>query len=72
VVKDTYGVRRYIDVVGSIRLCRDDERPAILELVNVATAAAYRGVIPDDRWRVTIPERQIERSVVLADPPFGS
>jgi len=38
--------------VGSIRPCRDDERPAILEIVNTAASAAYRGVIPDDRWRV--------------------
>ena len=38
--------------MGSIRPCRDDERPAILEIVNAAASAAYRGVIPDDRWRV--------------------
>jgi GNAT superfamily N-acetyltransferase len=35
--------------VHSIRLCRDDERAAILEIVNAA-AEAYRGVIPADRW----------------------
>jgi GNAT superfamily N-acetyltransferase len=34
----------------SIRPCRDDERPAILAIVNAA-AEAYRGVIPADRWR---------------------
>jgi len=33
-----------------IRLCRDDEGPAILAIVNAA-AEAYRGVIPPDRWR---------------------
>jgi len=33
-----------------IRICRDDERPAILAIVNAA-AEAYRGVIPPDRWR---------------------
>ena len=33
----------------SIRLCRDDERAAVLEIVNGA-AEAYRGVIPADRW----------------------
>ncbi len=33
-----------------IRRCRDDERTAILEIVNSA-AEAYRGVIPADRWR---------------------
>jgi GNAT superfamily N-acetyltransferase len=32
-----------------IRPCRDDERPAILGIVNAA-AEAYRGVIPADRW----------------------
>jgi GNAT superfamily N-acetyltransferase len=35
--------------VASIRLCRDDERDAILAIVNAA-AEAYRGVIPADRW----------------------
>jgi GNAT superfamily N-acetyltransferase len=33
----------------SIRLCRDDDRDAILAIVNAA-AEAYRGVIPADRW----------------------
>jgi GNAT superfamily N-acetyltransferase len=32
-----------------IRPCRDDERPAILAIVNAA-AERYRGVIPADRW----------------------
>jgi GNAT superfamily N-acetyltransferase len=32
-----------------IRRCRDDERGAILAIVNAA-AEAYRGVIPADRW----------------------
>jgi GNAT superfamily N-acetyltransferase len=32
-----------------IRACRDDERGAILAIVNAA-AEAYRGVIPADRW----------------------
>jgi GNAT superfamily N-acetyltransferase len=35
--------------MGSIRPCRDDERTAIVTIVNAA-AEAYRGVIPDDRW----------------------
>ena len=35
--------------MSRIRLCRDDERPAILAIVNAA-AEAYRGVIPADRW----------------------
>jgi len=36
--------------MGTIRRCRDDERAAILAIVNAA-AEAYRGVIPADRWR---------------------
>jgi GNAT superfamily N-acetyltransferase len=35
--------------VRSIRPCRDDERTAILAIINAA-AEAYRGVIPPDRW----------------------
>jgi GNAT superfamily N-acetyltransferase len=35
--------------MARIRRCRDDEREAILEIVN-AGAEAYRGVIPPDRW----------------------
>ena len=37
-------------LVESVRPCRDDERPAIVAIVNAA-AEAYRGVIPADRWR---------------------
>jgi GNAT superfamily N-acetyltransferase len=33
----------------TIRRCREDEREAILAIVNAA-AEAYRGVIPADRW----------------------
>ena len=36
--------------MSTIRPCRDDEREAILAIVNAA-AEAYRGVIPADRWR---------------------
>jgi GNAT superfamily N-acetyltransferase len=36
-------------VSALIRPCRDDERSAILAIVNAA-AEAYRGVIPADRW----------------------
>jgi GNAT superfamily N-acetyltransferase len=35
--------------MARIRRCRDDERTAILAIVNAA-AEAYRGVIPADRW----------------------
>ena len=33
----------------TIRLCRDDERAAILDIINAA-AEAYRGNIPADCW----------------------
>ena len=35
--------------MAAIRPCRDEERAAILAIVNAA-AEAYRGVIPADRW----------------------
>ena len=35
--------------MSPIRPCREDERDAILAIVNAA-AEAYRGVIPADRW----------------------
>jgi GNAT superfamily N-acetyltransferase len=35
--------------MSRIRPCGDDERTAILAIINAA-AGAYRGVIPDDRW----------------------
>ena len=35
--------------MSEIRRCGDDEREAILSIVNAA-AEAYRGVIPADRW----------------------
>jgi GNAT superfamily N-acetyltransferase len=35
--------------VGSVRLCDDRDRAAILGIINAA-ALAYRGVIPADRW----------------------
>ena len=36
--------------MSRVRRCRDDERAAIVRIVNLA-AEAYRGVIPADRWR---------------------
>ena len=43
--------------MSSIRPCRDDERTAILAIVNTA-AEAYRGVIPEDRWREPYMDRR--------------
>jgi len=39
-----------VNRVTRVRPCRDDERDAMLRIVNLA-AEAYRGVIPADRWR---------------------
>jgi hypothetical protein len=38
-------------VVSITRPCRDDDRDAMLAIINPA-AEAYRGVIPADRWHV--------------------
>ena len=35
--------------MGNMRPARDDDRPAMLAIINAA-AEAYRGVIPPDRW----------------------
>src|SRR3984893_9646235 len=35
--------------MSDVRLCRDDERTAVLGIVNAA-AEAYRGIIAADRW----------------------
>jgi GNAT superfamily N-acetyltransferase len=49
--------------VSRVRLCRDDERPAILEIVNAA-AEAYRGVIPADRWHEPyMPARELDDEI---------
>jgi GNAT superfamily N-acetyltransferase len=48
--------------VSHIRPCRDDEREAILAIVNAA-ADAYQGVIPADRWHepyMAMPELEQE------------
>ena len=49
--------------MASIRLCRDDERAAILAIVNAA-AEAYRGVIPADRWHEPyMPLRELDGEI---------
>src|SRR5215210_1856720 len=46
-----------------IRPCRDDERAAILAIVNAA-AEAYRGVIPADRWHEPyMPAEDLDREI---------
>jgi GNAT superfamily N-acetyltransferase len=49
--------------MATIRPCRDDERPAILAIVNAA-AEAYRGVIPADRWHEPyMPARELDTEI---------
>jgi GNAT superfamily N-acetyltransferase len=57
--------------MGSIRPCRDDERAAILAIVNAA-AEAYRGVIPADRWhRPYMPSHELERDIAAGVEFWG-
>ncbi len=47
----------------TIRPCRDDERPAMLAIINAA-AEAYRGVIPPDRWHDPyMPAAELDREI---------
>ena len=56
------GERHTVRVL-SIRRCRDDERGAILAIVNEA-AEAYRGVIPADRWQEPyMPADELDREI---------
>jgi DNA/RNA-binding domain of Phe-tRNA-synthetase-like protein/GNAT superfamily N-acetyltransferase len=49
--------------MGSVRPCRDDERAAVLSIVNAA-AEAYRGVIPLDRWHDPyMPEAELNKEI---------
>jgi GNAT superfamily N-acetyltransferase len=49
--------------VPTIRACRDDERAAVLAIVNAA-AEAYRGVIPADRWREPyMPAQELDEEI---------
>jgi GNAT superfamily N-acetyltransferase len=49
--------------VRTIRPCGDEERPAIVEIVNAA-AEAYRGVIPVGCWRESyMPLQELDREI---------
>jgi GNAT superfamily N-acetyltransferase len=55
----------------SIRRCSDDERDAILNLVNLA-AEAYRGVIPPDRWHEPyMPRRALDAEIAAGVAFWG-
>jgi GNAT superfamily N-acetyltransferase len=57
--------------MSHIRPCRDDERPAILEIVNAA-AEAYRAVIPTDRWREPyMPRKELEAEIAAGVAFWG-
>jgi len=57
--------------VSAIRLCRDDDRPAILAIVNAA-AEAYRGVIPPDRWHEPyMPAHELDREIAAGVAFWG-
>ena len=54
-----------------VRRCRDDERDAILVIVNAA-AEAYRGVIPADRWHEPyMPLEELEREIAAGVAFWG-
>jgi GNAT superfamily N-acetyltransferase len=58
--------------MSSIRPCRDDERAAILGIVNAA-AEAYRGVIPADRWHEPyMARRELEDEIAAGVAFWGS
>ncbi len=57
--------------MSSILLCRDDERTAILAIVNAA-AEAYRGVIPADCWRQPyMPSRELDNEIAAGVAFWG-
>jgi GNAT superfamily N-acetyltransferase len=57
--------------MGSIRACRDDERTAILAIVNTA-AQAYRGAIPADRWHEPyMPLRELDGEIAAGVAFWG-
>jgi N-acetylglutamate synthase-like GNAT family acetyltransferase len=54
-----------------IRRCRDEERAAILAIVNAA-AEAYRGVIPADRWREPyMPSHELDAEIAAGVEFWG-
>jgi GNAT superfamily N-acetyltransferase len=55
--------------VSNIRPCREEERAAILAIVDVA-AEAYRGVIPEDCWHEPYMPAQDLESEIAAGVSF--
>jgi GNAT superfamily N-acetyltransferase len=55
----------------TIRQCRDDERHAILAIINRG-AEAYRGVIPADRWHEPyMPADELDREIAAGVSFWG-
>jgi GNAT superfamily N-acetyltransferase len=55
----------------TIRPCRDDEQGVILAIINRA-AAAYRGVIPADRWHEPyMPRDELDREIAAGVTFWG-
>jgi GNAT superfamily N-acetyltransferase len=55
----------------TIRKCRDDERHAILAIINRG-AEAYRGVIPADRWHEPyMPADEFDREIAAGVSFWG-
>jgi GNAT superfamily N-acetyltransferase len=49
--------------MSAVRRCSDDERAAVLAIINAA-AEAYRGVIPADRWHAPyMSSRELEGEI---------
>ena len=55
--------------MSRVRPCRDDERGAILAIINAA-AKVYRGVIPADRWHDPYMESRELESEIAAGVRF--
>jgi GNAT superfamily N-acetyltransferase len=56
----------------NIRPCRDNDRAAILAIVNAA-AEAYRGVIPADRWHEPyMPRDELDSEIAAGVVFWGS
>lgn len=57
--------------MSNIRLCRDDDRAAILAIINAA-AEAYRGVIPAEQWHEPyMPRDELDKEIAAGVTFWG-
>jgi GNAT superfamily N-acetyltransferase len=62
---------RLVSRIVVIRRCREDEREAILAVINQA-AEAYRGVIPADRWHEPyMPAAELDEAIAAGVAFWG-